>query len=429
MFDWLLHFSPPENVIGPLLIAYVLFDLFLIVVLARILGSLMVQIGQARVVGEILAGILLGPTLLGQNLSQVIVPMEVRPVLSAIATLALILFMFLAGVEFDVSKVGRRGRQAGMLAVLCVGIPALLGFPVAQVMHTTDYAGPAGVSLLPFALFVGAALSVTAFPVMAHILMERDELNSPMGALAMATTGLMSVFMFTYIAFAGAVAAANGFSSFLFRIALIILFGLISWYVVRPLLGRVLRGMVYSGQIGGNEMAIVFSGMILYGLIADRIGINALVGGFAWGLILPNTPVLRQALAAKVRDIAMILFLPIFFATAGFSTDLKLLTVATLPIVALVLLAAIAGKFIAALPARAFGLSWNETVVLGALFNTRGLLVLVAGLIGLQFEIISNLTFTIIVVVALVTNLMTLPLLNLVSNRARRSSATQRITS
>ena len=429
MFDWFLHLTPPTNVVGPTLIAYVLFDIFLIVVLARILGSLMVRIGQPRVVGEILAGVLLGPTLLGQNLSQVIAPLEARPILSAIATLALILFMFLAGVEFDLKRIGGRGGQAGLLALLCVAVPALLGFPVAQMMHTTAYAGPAGASFLPFALFIGAALAVTAFPVMAHILMERGELNTPIGALGVATTGLMSVLMFTYIAFAGAVAEANGFSSLLLKVCLIILFGPISWYLVRPLIGRLLRDTVHNDEISGNGMAIVFSGMVLYGLLADRIGINALVGGFAWGLILPSTPLLRQAIAAKVRDIAMIFFLPIFFAMAGFSTDLKLITVETLPVTALVLLAAIAGKFLAALPARAFGLSWGETAVLGALFNSRGLLVLVAGLIGLQLEIITRLTFTIIVVVALVTNLMTLPLLNLFYNRARSSTAAQQTTS
>lgn len=428
MIEWFVQLTPPTNVVGPTLISYVLFDIFLIVVLARILGSLMVGIGQPRVVGEILAGILLGPTLLGQNLSQAIAPLEARPVLNTIATLALILFMFLAGVEFDLSRVRGRGIQAGLLALVCVAAPALLGFPVALVMHSTAYAGPAGAELLPFALFIGAALSVTAFPVMAHILMERGELNSPLGALAVATAGLTSVLMFTFIAFAAAVAAADGFGTLLFKVTLIILYGLTSWAVVRPLIGRVLQGLMHRGELTGNGMAIVFSGMVLYGLCADRIGISALVGGFAWGLILPTHPLFRQVIAAKVRDIAMVLFLPIFFAMAGFTTDLKLITLETLPIVALVLLAAVGGKFIAALPARAFGLSWDEAGILGALFNTRGLLVLVAGLIGLQLEIITTLTFTIIVVVALVTSLMTLPLLNLFSSRARKSSTTRETT-
>jgi Kef-type K+ transport system membrane component KefB len=423
--DWLQQLTPPTSVAGPTLVAYALFDVFLIVILARILGNIMTLVEQPRVVGEILAGLLLGPTLLGDTLSRVIAPVEARPVLSAFATLALIMFMFLAGVEYDASRVKGRAQQAGLLALLCVVIPGLLGFPVARAMHTASYAGPAGASLLPFALFIGAALSVTAFPVMAHILMERGELNSSMGSLGVASTGIMSVLMFTYIAFAGAVAAASGFSNLLMKIGYMIVFALVSIFIVRPLLERTLSGKAPGEMISGNGIAIVFGGMVLYGLIADRIGINALVGGFVWGLILPNNRLLRQSIASKVRDVAMIFFLPIFFAMAGFSADLKLLSAETIPVIVLVLLAAIGGKFMAAVPGRAFGLTWNEVGVLGALFNTRGLLVLVVGLIGLQLDIITNLTFTITVVVALVTNLMTVPLLNLFSRPAPQVSSAQ----
>ena len=415
MFTWLEQLAPPTNVAGPVLVTYVLLDVFLIVLLARILGGIMAKIGQPRVVGEILAGILLGPTLLGQTLSLVIAPAEARPVLNNIATLALTMFMFLAGVEYDMSKVKGREGQAGLLALLSIAIPALLGFPIASVMHNSAYAGEAGTQLLPFALFIGAALSVTAFPVMAHILMERGELNSKMGSLGVATTGIMSVLMFSYIAFAGAVASAKGFNDFLVKLGLIVVFVLVSWFVVRPLLVRMYQSMFSGGVVSGDGMAVAFIGMVLYGLIAHQLGINALVGGFIWGMVLPDDRALRQTISAKVKDIAMIFFLPVFFAMAGFSSDLKLLTPQTLPATLLVLLGAIGGKFIAAAPAKMFGLTWNETGILGSLFNTRGLLVLVAGLIGLQLNIITNLTFTIIVVVALVTNLMTLPLLNLFS--------------
>ena len=175
------------------MIAYVLLDVFLIVVLARILGGLMTKIGQPRVVGEILAGVVLGPTLLGADLSFFIAPVEVRPVIAAIATIALIMFMFLAGVEYDISVVAGRGTRPACSAVSAVAIPALLEFPVAWVMHNDTYAGPQGAEFLPFALFIGAALAVTAFPVMAHILMERGELNSKMGGLGVATTGIVSI--------------------------------------------------------------------------------------------------------------------------------------------------------------------------------------------------------------------------------------------
>jgi Kef-type K+ transport system membrane component KefB len=413
MIDWLQSLAPPQNLNSTAIVTYVLFNIFLIVVLARLLGNFMTKVGQPRVVGEILAGIMLGPTLIGHNLSFVIFPAEVRPTLTAFATLALGLFMFLAGVEYDLSRVKGRTGQAGMLAVFAIGIPAVLGFPIAQAIFSSNYAGAAVERLLPFALFIGAALSVTAFPVMAHILMERGELNSKMGSLGVASTGIMSVLMFSYISFAAAVASANGLNEFLIKAGFIIAFALVSWFVIRPILARLMPG----DSISDHGMAICFAGLTLYALIAHRLGINAMIGGFLWGMILPVNRDLRSSIASKVKDVAVVFLLPIFFVMAGFQTDLRLITFETMPAVGLILLGAIAGKFLSALPGKLFGLSWNEVGILGALFNTRGLLVLVAGLIGLQYQIITNLTFTIIVIVALVTNLMTVPLLNLFSRQ------------
>lgn len=412
MIEWVQRLTLPHNVSGSVLVSYTLLDVFIIGVSTRVLGGIVARIGQPRVVGEILAGVLLGPTLLGTTLSQVIFPNQTRPILNLLATLGLILFMFLAGVEFDVAQVKGRGGQAGVLAGLAIAIPAALGFPVAKFMHSSAFLGSAGQSFVPFALLIGAALSVTAFPVMAHMLMERNELNSPIGSLAVASALLISVLMFTYISFAGAVAGAGGLTTLVWQMTGMIIFGAASWFMVRPLLERHMLKYFQGGKIAGDGMAIAFGGTVAYGLIGHLIGIHAMVGGFVWGLVLPSSRSFRDAIAGRVRDIAMILLLPIFFAMAGFQTDLKLLTVATIPTVVVMLAAAIGSKFLAAAPAHAFGLSWRDAGVLGALFNTRGLLVLVVGLIGLQLNIISNLTHTIFVVVALVTNLMTLPLLN-----------------
>jgi Kef-type K+ transport system membrane component KefB len=424
MFDWLNQLTPPTNVSGAVLVAYVMLAITLIVVLGRILGGLFAKIGQPRVVGEIVAGLLLGPTILGKTLSLVVTPAQARPVLGCIATIALTMFMFLAGLEFDRSRVSGRGTQAGILALASIAIPALLGFPIAAALHTPAYYGAAGAEFLPFALFIGAALSVTAFPVMAHILMERGELNSPMGSLGVATTGIMSVLMFGYIAFAGAVAAAKGFGDLQLRLVLVVAYVVVAWFVVRPLLGRYFSARPVATDVTPDGMAIAFGGMMLFGLIAHLLGINALVGGFLWGMVFPDDRQLRSAMAAKFRDVAMVFLLPVFFALAGFASDLKLLTPDTLGAVLLMLLGAIGGKFLAAVPGRAFGLSWNEVGTLGTLFNTRGLLVLVVGLIGLDLNIITSLTFTITVVVALVTNLMTLPLLNLFATKPASSPGT-----
>lgn len=406
MIDWLTNLTPPTNLTGATLTAYVLFDMFLIIILARLLGNLIARLGQPRVVGEILAGILLGPTLLGEIMSQVITPLQVRPILAAMATVGLLLFMFLAGVEYDINSVKGRAGQAGLLGLLSVGIPALLGFPLAQLMFTPEYAAQPNGSMLPFALIIGAALTVTAFPVMAHILLEQGELNTPMGSLAVATAAIISVLMFIYIAVAQAVAEGSALGGLLLKFGGMIVFGVLAWFVIRPFLAKTV-----SPSMAGNSAAILFGGMILFGFIADRLGLNSLVGGFVWGIILPQQAALREKVANSIRQVTLTVFLPIFFALAGFSADLKLLTLDTMPIALLVLLAAILGKFVAAVPARRYGLSWRQVGTLGALFNTRGLLVLVVGLIGLQLKIITDSTFAITVLVALVTNLMTLPLL------------------
>lgn len=422
MLSWLQSLTPPETVSGAQLIAYVLGDILLIVLLARLLGGLAVRVRQPRVVGEILAGILLGPTVLGANLSQVVAPEPARAVLGVIATLALVLFMFLAGVEYDAAGVRGRAGQATVLGTLSVFVPALLAFPVAGVMFARGYAAPGSSSALPLALMIGAALAVTAFPVMAHLLMERGALNTPIGALGVAAAGVTSVLMFLYAGLAGAVATAGGYGDLLLSIVWTVLFVLGAWFVARPLLARRLPPTLRSGgpsgdTLTGDGMALVFGGMVLFGLIAHVIGINALVGGFAWGFVLPSDARLRRAIAVRIADLSMVLLLPIFFAMSGFATDLRLLSADSLPIILLILAAAVGGKFLAVAPARAFGLSWRDVGTLGALFNMRGLLVLVVGLQGRQLGIITDQTFAVIVIVALVTNIMTLPLLDRLARR------------
>jgi Kef-type K+ transport system membrane component KefB len=306
--------------------------------------------------------------------------------------------------------------------MLAVGLPALLGFPVAWVMQGTDLAGPNGQALLPLGLFIGAALSVTAFPVMAHILMERGEMNSSLGALSVACAGLISFFMFIYIAFASSTAQKQGLDIFITRLVLIAIFSLASVLMVRPLLRFWLSRLKREETLTGDAMALIFGGLTLWALLAHLLGIHALIGSFIWGFLLPEEPWLQRGVTQRVRDLATTLFLPVFFALAGFSTDLKLLRPELLPALLLFVSVAVASKFVSALPARQMGLGWGDVFKLGALFNMRGLLVLAVGLIGLDFQIITPAAFTVIVVTALVTNLMTLPVFRLIEQRGQKSS-------
>ncbi|NJN43817.1 MAG: hypothetical protein HC806_03135 [Anaerolineae bacterium] len=260
-------------------------------------------------------------------------------------------------------------------------------------------------------LFLGSALSVSAFPVMAHILMERGELNTDLGILGVATAGFVTIFMFNYIGFATTIASGEGLGNLFEKLVLFLVFLLISWFGLRPVLERFLLRRIIKGFIDGTGLSIVFGGVLLFGIITQWLGLTSLVGGFLWGVIFPLNATLRKGVVDRIKDFSIIILLPIFFAISGFSTDLKLLTVDSIPGILLMLGGAIFGKFIAGAFGRLLGLTWKEIGILGSLLNTRGLLVLVVGLIGLQLEIITPVMFTIFVVVALVTNLLTLPLL------------------
>ncbi len=412
----ILHPAPHSTATG--VTAFVLLDILLVVVLARLLGTLANRFGQPRAVGEIIAGILLGPTLIGHDLSFFIAPREARPALSAIATLALVLFMFLVGVEFDRSMVKGRQGQAVVLGLLSVAIPVAAGVPVAIWMHGSRFAGPNGASLLPFVLFVGACLSVTALPVIAHVLLERGELNTRVGGIGLAASGVASVAMFSCVGLASVVTGVGGFGPFLVKLLLIVLTGGGARFLIRPVLRRVLRrNRPWGGAPSSDDMTVVFAGLLLSALVADRLGVNAMVGAFAWGVVIPADPGLRRAVADRLSDAARVLLLPVFFAYSGLFTDLRLLTPSVFPVLVGVLMVAVATKLVAALPARLYGMTWREAGALGALMNTRGLVLLVVGLIGLNLHVITQAAFTIFVVVALATNLMTGPLLDLLGRR------------
>jgi len=418
MLSSIIHPAPPHPS-APGVTAFLLLDLLIVIVLARLLGNLANRFRQPRAVGEILAGILLGPTLIGRDLSAFVAPQEVRPALSAIATLALVLFMFRVGVEFDRSSVKGREGQALALGLLSVALPAALGFPVAAAMHVARYTGPSGTSLLPFGLFIGACLSVTALPVIAHVLIERGELNSPSGSTALAAAAVASVATFAYVGLTSAAIDAHGYEAFLIKMGFVVVAAvLVRVWLMRLVRALLRRNRLPSSGLSRDGMVLVFGGLLFSALLAEVVGVNLMVGAFVWGVVMPRDLRFRTWLAERVGHVASILLLPVFFAYAGLSTDLRLITLPVLPMLGLFLAVAIATKMLAALPGRLYGMSWIEVGELGALMNTRGLVLLVVGLIGLQMDVITQATYTIVVVVALATNLMTGPLLDALSPRA-----------
>lgn len=399
----------------PDIVAYVLIDVVAIVALARVLGSAMRFIGQPVVVGEILAGVALGPTLLGTHLSGELFPVEARPVLSGIATVALCFFMFLVGLDLDMSLLRGRVRATAAVTVAAVAVPFAAGFGVAPLLHDPAYFLGELPASGPFALFVGAALTVTAFPVMARILIERRLMRTPMGAVGVSAAAAVTIALFTLVGVAAGAAKGEGPSSTLLKLAAAAAFLAVMFAVVRPALARLGAHHDRVGRLTPNVIATVFVLVTLTGWATDRIGINAVIGPFVLGLCMPRREGISRELTERVESFAVLFLLPVFFGFSGLSTDLRTLEPSLLAGAVAFVAVGVASKWLpVAVAARAVGLTWREGNLLGVLMSCRGLLPLIVAQVGATAGVIEagGPVYAILVVYAIVTTVLTNPLAN-----------------
>jgi len=412
----------PKGVAPPDVIAYVLADLALILIAARLVGRAFVAIGQPRVVGEIIAGILIGPTVLGGHIATPkadgaglvndLYPFQAFSFLGLIGQVGLVFFMFLVGLELDQRLLRGKGLKILFVAVAAVAVPVAFGFVAAGLLDSSTWQ-PAGVDTTTFALFLGAGISVTAFPVMARILQEKGLLSSEMGAVGVGAAAVVTVLMFLVIAGASASAAGSGVVSevglkLVYALALIV--GLV--VVGRPLMAQALR-LVDEREHLGSIVALMLAGALATALAADRIGINALVGGFLFGVAVPASEGLALSVIERMQDAVVLFFLPVFLAVSGLRTDFRLLDWDLIPGILLFLALMIVGKWgVGYAAARAVGLESRQAHTLGVLLNCRGLLILVVALIGLQLSVITAEMQLVFVIGAIVTTLMTGPLVD-----------------
>jgi Kef-type K+ transport system membrane component KefB len=440
-------------------LAFVLFGVALILVLARIMGSLAKRVGQPAVVGEILAGILLGPTLLGPaifkwetpwaflncqaanpgieelGITHCLFPMQARGVLGILGQVALLLFMFLVGLEFDFDLLKGKVKSVLIVGLGVVAIPVAIGLALNPVLFNETFAHP-DASRLGFGLMVGAMLSVTAFPVMVRILQEKGLTLSPMGSVGIAAAAVCTILMFVTVSMAGGIARGDESSVLLRNLALTAVYIAVMAFVVRPLLKPLgARYEARVSQLGGpvdeagwsdrdefapsgvgwalthHMFAIIMILVFTSGWIAHVLGINVIVGGFMAGIVLPARKGLIRDMTNELFDLTAIILLPIFLAFSGLATDFTQLRVAALAGIAVFLVAGIASKWGGgAILGRLGGMSWAEGNVLGILMNCRGLLVLVVALIGIQTNVITPAMQLGGVLMALVTTMMTGPL-------------------
>ncbi|MCW7496203.1 cation:proton antiporter [Leptospira levettii] len=383
---------------------------------ARFVGYLFTRkLKQPSVMGEIVAGILLGPSLLGYYFPETmgfLFPPASLPTLGTLSQIGLVLFMFIIGMELDLSVLKNKAHSAIIISHASIIFPFFLGMILAYYFYT-DYA-PKNVGFLSFSLFMGIAMSITAFPVLARILQERNLTRTPLGAMVLTCAAADDITAWILLAIIVTISKAGNLNTALFTIGLSFAYILTMIYLVAPFLKRL--GSIYISRENLTRTAVALILMILFlsSLTTEVIGIHALFGAFLAGVIMPAEGNLKKLIAEKIEDIAVILFLPIFFVITGLRTEVTLLNGSHLWLVfGLVLLVAVVGKFLgSAFAARVAGSNWEDSLSIGALMNTRGLMELVVLNIGYDLGILSPEIFAVFVMMALVTTLSTGPLLD-----------------
>ncbi len=398
-------------------IAVLLMQIIIIIFFARVFGFLFKKIGQPAVIGEIVAGIVLGPSILGAyfpEITQFLFPAASLGSLNFLSQIGLILFMFIIGMELDLKAIGKQAYDAVVISHASIIIPYTLGMGLAYFIYK-DYA-PAGVSFLSFALFMGIAMSITAFPVLARILKEKGLTRSKLGAMALTCAAADDLSAWCILAAVIALVKSGSSVSVLYTIALAIIYVLLMLKVMRPALKR-LEHVYHNRETKRTAvMAFLFVMLIVSSYVTSIIGIHSLFGAFMAGVIMPASFDFRKIITDKIEDISILLLLPLFFVITGLRTQVGLLNAGNLWITfGWILLVAVAGKFGgSALAAKIVGQSWKDSLSIGVLMNTRGLMQLIVLNIGYDLGILSPEIFAMMVLMALVTTFMTGPALDLI---------------
>lgn len=383
---------------------------------SRLTGRLFRLMRQPQVIGEMVAGILLGPSLLGwlwPAAYAALFPKGSLEYLHALSHVGLLLFLFIVGLELNVAGLRDGSRAAVFTSHASIAAPFALGFALAQFLYAP--LAPQGVPLSVFALFLGAAMSVTAFPVLARILADRGLARTAFGAIALACAAVDDVTAWCILAGIVVLARAGSQTTSLwFTIAGLLAFALTMIFAVRPLLRRFLPAFHKTNRISDDRLAMILAIALLAGLATEFLGIHLLFGAFLAGAVMPKHEAFTTHLTERLQPITVVLLLPLFFAFNGLRTSIGLVSGAEMWIYcALITGVAVAGKFGGSmLGARLAGLHWRESMALGALMNTRGLMELVILNIGLDIGVISPALFSMMVLMALITTFMTTPLLH-----------------
>ncbi|MDP9175493.1 MAG: cation:proton antiporter [Planctomycetota bacterium] len=389
----------------------------LILALSRVMGAIFVRIRQPQVMGEMIAGIMLGPSLFGLLLPRQfadIFPKESVAYLNVLSEVGIILFLFLIGLELDPKLLRKRGNTAIIISNASIVTPMILGSLLALFLYHRVFPPNTSVRFASFALFMGAAMSVTAFPVLARILTERNMHRTQVGAVAITCAAVDDVCAWCLLAFVVAVARASGLGPGLWTAFETVIYVGIMFFAVRPFLRRLELVFESSNGLSQNLLAIILLLVLASAVATECIGIHALFGAFLMGAIMPKNTRFVRTLTEKLEDITVVLLLPVFFAFTGLRTRLGLLDQESLWFYTiLILLVACIGKFGGStIAARVCGMSWRDASAIGVLMNTRGLMELVILNVGRDLGVIPETVFAMMVLMALITTALTTPILH-----------------
>ncbi len=395
--------------------AILLLQLLVILSAVKLFGFLFKKIGQPPVIGEIIAGIVLGPSLLGAISPQsyaFLFPKESLGVLQQLSQVGLMLFMFIIGMEFNTDKMKDMAKESAVVSISSIVLPFVLGAIFAYYIY--DEALCNHHTRISFILFVGISMSVTAFPVLIRILEERSMTQSSIGVFVTGVAALVDVIAWILLAAITTIVQGQSLVNSIYQVTLLALLFIAAIYLVKPFLDKQLQENTF---ISRSTFSLIIICLLLFALATEVIGIHALFGSFLAGVIIPDKEKFRAKVIAKIEMPATVLFLPLFFVVTGLRTKINLLQdPALIGQFILILTIAFSGKLLgSALPAKLFSRSWKDSWTIGVLMNTRGLMELVVLNLGYDLGILPQNLFTMLTLMAIISTVLTSPLLDLIN--------------
>jgi Kef-type K+ transport system membrane component KefB len=417
-----------ERLKDPLCI--LLMQVIVILVVARLVSAVFLRIGQPSVIGEMIAGIILGPSLLGMIIPKVMSSLFIPSSMGALRSLSqigVILFMFIVGTEINARQLQEKARAAVVISHASIIVPFFLGVTVSLFIYR-PYA-PSNIPFTSFALFLGVAMSVTAFPVLARIIEERGISNSYLGSTAIACAAVDDVTAWCVLASVIAVVKTDGIGSSALTIILALTFTAFMIFILKPQLNRWLSKHEESPKNGNGLVIGALIIAFLSAHVTEVIGIHALFGAFLAGAVMPNTSAVRSFLKERLATFSSAALLPLFFAFTGLRTQISLLDdwqswIACAGIITVAIAGKLGGSMLAARWSR---MNWSDSISIGVLMNTRGLMELVVLNIGYDLGILTERIFAMMVLMAIVTTCMTGPLLSLIELVSRKGMEQERL--